>query len=192
METNSFYYFFSTVAQVLAAITALLAIFAQFKIGELTSYLIGDGEATLKRMEKGDIGYLLPNTDEETKWFGRLRDAIGRKSLLGILESLEMLSNHETQQGKDKERPRGLTYLKIRFVKKNKQLTDLKTLTQRSIILSFIAIIISLICLPFAKYLNEHTNIGYTSLTIVFLLTFLSIIFTIKGVRSGLENTDEV
>lgn len=41
--TNSFYYFFSAAAQVLAAILALFGVFVIFKIQSLTSELLEEG-----------------------------------------------------------------------------------------------------------------------------------------------------
>jgi hypothetical protein len=46
MTDTTLYYFFSTISQVLAAISALLAVFTQFKISEIKDFLIGDGKAT--------------------------------------------------------------------------------------------------------------------------------------------------
>ncbi len=47
-EATTLYYFFSTLAQVLAAITALVAVLVHFRISALRDFLIGDGESVLK------------------------------------------------------------------------------------------------------------------------------------------------
>ena len=192
MEQNSLYYFFSTVAQVLAAIAALLAIFTQFKITDITAYLIGDGEATLKRMEKKEAGYIMPSADDEKKYLDRLRDAISRKSILGILEVIRILSAHEVQQGKHETRSRGLYFLKIRFENKKTQISNLKSLTKKSIAIAFIAIFISLVLLVFVQYLKDYCFVAWCIIGIILILAITSMIFTFQGVTAVLEDTDEV
>ncbi len=54
---NTLYYFFTTIAQVLAAIAALIAVVVHFRISALRDFLVGDGESVLKGLEENIAGY---------------------------------------------------------------------------------------------------------------------------------------
>ncbi len=192
MEPTSLYYFFSTIAQVLAAISALLAIFTQFKISEITTFLVGDGEATYNRMMNKEEGYRLPGIFFDKKFADRLRDAIARKSILGILEAISALADEEKEEGKNETtNPRGTQFLKRRFEKKQTQISDLRTLTKNSISIAFIAIFISITSLLFVQYLSANCFITWILILLILTLTIISMYFTIRGVYKGLTDTDE-
>lgn len=60
INDNSLYYFFSTEAQSMAALAAILAIFLQYKISSLKILLVGDGLSIIKRKENEiEIKYVL-------------------------------------------------------------------------------------------------------------------------------------
>jgi len=190
MQANSLYYYFSTTAQVLAAISALLAVFTQFKISEIKDFLIGDGIATLERMKLQEAGYHL-ETDSK-KHTDHLRDSVGRKSIMGILEVLEVLSKNERDAGKTlASNPRGLQHLEKRFKANLSQLNKIQSLTKKSIVLAFIAIFISLVSLVFVEHLKNYRTVNLTIITCVFVIAFLSMLSTIKGVFYGLKNQKE-
>src|ERR1022692_624633 len=108
METTTLYYFFSTTAQVLAAISALLPVFTHFKITEIKESIIGDGIATLNRWEKPENGYPPPIMDSNN-YFERLEDSVGRKSINGIHDVIKKLAEFEKNQSRSlKDSPRGL------------------------------------------------------------------------------------
>ena len=192
METTTLYYYFSTIAQVMAAISALLAVFAHFKINEIKEFLVGDGKATLERMSLTEKGYNL-GTPDFKKYHDRLRDAIGRKSIKGIFEVIKILATNAINKGETAENsPRGFQYLESRFSGRIKQISEIKTLTKTSIILSFIAIFISIISLVLVEILIKLCFINWIIIIIVLLATVLSMIFTIRGIFKGLQDQEDV
>lgn len=191
MQATSLYYYFSSVAQVLAAISALLAVFTQFKISEIKDFLIGDGLATLERMKLHETGYDL--VTDFKKYSDRLRDSVGRKSIMGVLEVLEVLAKNEKEAGRTIEsNPRGLQFLERRFKDNLTQLYSIQTLTKKSIVLAFIAIFIALISLVFVEHLVNHNILDWAVIISVFIVGSLSMIFTIKGVFQGLKNQKDM
>ncbi len=193
MESITLYYYFSTIAQVLAAISALLAVFTHFKISEIKDFLIGDGMATFKRMEAKETGYDLPK--DYKKYLDRLRDSIGRRSIIGIQEVIEELAKNEKSQGRTlKTNPRGLQYLETRFMGRLSQISIIKLSTKLSIILAFIAIIISIVSLVFVEYLNCccHASLMWMIVILIIITTLFSMVFTIKGIFYGLKDHEDV
>lgn len=193
MEPTTLYYFFSTVAQVMAAISALLAIFTQFKLSELNAFLIGDGMATYKRMSDEDEGYQLTDTLEHKAHLDRLRDALSRRSILGILKVIDILAINEGNQGKNETtNPRGLQYLKRRFEERILRIVKIKSLIKTSIIIAFTAIIISLISLAIVQNIKNKPCVVGILIVLILILSILSIAYTIWGVYKGLESEDDV
>ena len=186
MDSNTLYYFFSTVAQVLAAICALVAVLSHFKINEIKTFLVGDGKAVYERMNNREQGHQLKDIHEHLKYLARLRDSVGRNSISGIKEVIELLASLEVEPKK-----RGLKYLEERFNYRINQLNDIKLLTKKSIIFAFLVIAISLISLVFVEQIKTMEYISSTIISIVIILTFMSIIYTIQGVYRGLENQDD-
>jgi hypothetical protein len=155
MTENSLYYLFSTIAQVLAALSGLLAVFFHFKTSEMKDYLIGDGLATFERMKRKDIGYSL-NIDE-TKYVDRLRDALGRKNLKGIMEIIDFLAASENKEGHTlATRPRGLQYLQKQFRGNLRLLNHIKSITKQSIGFAFFTILISITSIVGRNHFGEQ------------------------------------
>lgn len=193
ITTSTLYYFFSTIAQILAAISALLAVFTHFKINEIKEFLVGDGMATLKRMCAKTTGYFFVDEEDHKKYFERLRDAVHRKSILGILEVIELLSKYEKDEGFTLlERKRGLQYLEIRFKGRQTQISKIKSLTKKSIIAAFIAIFGSITSLLFVEIIYNNCVITLIIISLVLIITLISMIFTIQGIFSGLKDEEDV
>lgn len=190
MEPQSLYYYFSTTAQVLAAIAALLAIFTQFKINEIKDFLIGDGQAVYQRMGLKEDGYDLPHG--YNKYYKRLRDAVGRKSIFGILEVIEILANYEMELGRNlKTNPTGLNFIKNHINSRISQIRLIKKITKKAVIISSIAIEISLMSLIFVKFIAVMDIIAWILVIITLTLTFVSILITISGIYKGLEEIEK-
>jgi hypothetical protein len=191
LQANSLYYYFSTVAQVLAAISALLAVFTQFKISEIKDFLIGDGIAMLERMKLQETGYFVAT--DFMKYIDLLRDSVGRRSIMGVLEILEVLSKNEKDEGKTLiSHPRGLQYFEKRFKQNLSQLKKIQMLTKKSIVLAFVAIFVSLISLIFVEDLKNYRIVNLTIIALVFATTFFSMLFTIRGIFDGLKNQKDI
>ena len=185
MDTNTLYYLFSTIAQVLAATSALLAVFSHFKITELNDYLIGLGKSTQDRMGANEDGYKL---NEQKKYFDRLRDSIYRRNIEDIQEVVDVLADNEIKMGRTLEtNPRGLQYLKSIFTARKHRLLKLKRLTWRSVVFAFLSILLSLICLTFVEYIINVNKMIWISITLIFVVTSISLINTLFGIREGLK-----
>ncbi|MCB2207663.1 MAG: hypothetical protein KQH67_05155 [Bacteroidetes bacterium] len=183
IDENTLYYFFSTIAQVIAALTALLAIFIQFKIVELKDFLVGDGNSVLNRTGS-DPSYSL-----NLKFTLRLRDSIDRKDLSGIKEVIELLSNNEKDAGHTlKNRPRGLQFLYNRFCGITNQIEDLRGLTKKTILISIFTILISLISIAFVDLISKSLCVEIISLVINGVFLIVSLYYSYKGILLGIEN----
>lgn len=192
IQENSLYYFFSTVAQVLAATSALLAIFSQFKISELNNFLIGDGKATFERMNKKETGYTFIDEAIHNINLNILRDAIGRRSIFGIFEIINLLSIQEfNEKITIADRPRGLQYLEKRFIERKSLVREIKSLTKKSIITAFITIFISIISLIFVEKI-VLTFISIVLITIVVISSAYCFYLAINGMIKGLNDLNEV
>ncbi len=191
MTNTTLYYLFSTIAQVLAAISALLAVFTHFKINEIREFLVGDGKATFERMKLKESGYDLQT--EYKKYLDRLRDSIGRKSILGILQVIQVLAKYEEDRGKTIEtNPRGLRYLENGFNYRMLQIKKIKSLTKKSLIFAFIAIFVALISLIFVENIKDMCALKLIIIVAIIILTSLSMRSTILGIYEGLKEQKDV
>lgn len=191
MTNTTLYYFFSTIAQVLAAISALLAVFTHFKINEIREFLVGDGKATYERMKLKEPGYELPTNYKI--YLDRLRDSIGRKSILGILQVIQVLAKYELDQNKTIEtKPRGLQYLERGFNYRMLQIKNIKSLTKKSLIFAFTAILAALVSLIFVENIKDMCVLKLIIIVAIIILTTLSMTFTVLGIYEGLKEQKDV
>jgi hypothetical protein len=191
MASNTLYYLLSTIAQVMAAVSALLAIFSQFKINELKDSLIGDGKSIYNRMIQNEPGYEVPNG--KIRYVGRLRDSIDRRSITGIEEIIDLYLDLKIKNGETLEsNPRGFIKLKELFVKKKEQVYSIKTLTKNAIIISFTTIFLTIINLVFVEAIICNWLIYLTVIISTTLMATISMIISIKGVYKGLKDHDEI
>ncbi len=192
MCTDYYYYFFSTVAQVLASISALLAVFTHYKLTEIKDFLVGDGKATWARMNNNEPGYLLLDKKDHKTYQDRVRDSVERKNILGIEKVIEKLASQECMEGKTIEsNPRGLQSLEKGFKARGRQLKKVKCFTKLSLLAALSGILVSLVSILF-------TNVILTSNTLlwgVFLLTggliLVCMSFTFCGIYEGLREVGD-
>lgn len=193
MTETTLYYLFSTLAQSFAAISALLAVFTHFKIGELKDFLVGDGQSILDRMDIKEPGYDFPNEKTRLTLYGRLRDSISRKSIFGISEVIQQLAKKEKDEGKSLQtNPRGLQYIENGFNRRMKQMTNIKSPTKRSIISAFVVIFLSLISIVFVNDLINLCLTKWFLIFLIFVISTYSLILTIKGIYEGLRDQKDV
>ncbi|HTB31468.1 MAG TPA: hypothetical protein VK808_05540 [Bacteroidia bacterium] len=191
MEPTTLYYFYSTTAQVLAAISGLLAVFTFFKIAEVKELLIGDGMAALNRWEEKEDGY--PPFEDNIKDFKRLRDAVGRKSIEEIKKVIKILAEYEIQKGRSLDAyPNGFQSLEIRYKKKIAQIDEIKSLTKDAIAFAFFSIVTSLISIILVEKLIYAFPMNWIIIIFIILVTFLSMLFTIQAIFLGLENPEDI
>ncbi|TAL68711.1 MAG: hypothetical protein EPN82_09570 [Bacteroidetes bacterium] len=191
MTSTTLYYFFSTIAQVMAAISALLAVFTHFKINGIKVFLIGDGKATFERMNSKETGYDLESNYK--KYLDRLRDALFRESILGIKEVIEILAKNEQGKGKTIEtNPRGLQYLEKRFKERISQLNKIKSLTKQAIVFAIFAICLSIISIVFVEKIIDNSLLIWSLMIFILIVTLFSLVYTIRGVFYGLKDQEDV
>jgi len=184
ISENTLYYFFSTVAQILAATTALTSIALQFKINSSQKYLIGSGYAIYERIKAKETGY---NTIDE-KQKNRLRDALFRESLNEIEAVLLILKDNEVKEGYSREdRPLGLQHLYEKFTRLKSDLIKSKTSIVNVTKLSFITIILSLFILTLVDFIKNNLVFEISLIFIILLMSIFSIYETYKGIKLGIE-----
>jgi len=135
MDNDTFYYTLSTIPQVLAAVSAVIAAFIHFRLRDIQNLLIGEGQTAYDRRE--NPGYCLNNTYTQ-----RLRDAINRKNIHEIDEVLRILRDQEYDEGyTKKDRPTGLQFIyEDKFCKTEKYYRQIKKWAL--IIIAFIIFVI--------------------------------------------------
>jgi hypothetical protein len=191
MSPSTLYYLFSTVAQVLAATSALLAVIVQFKINEIKEFLVGDGISTLERMNNKEKGYDLDVNYK--KYHDRLRDSVSRKSLIGILEVITVLSDAAQKRNETlKSNPRGLHYLELRYRQRLDQISKIKFYTKTSIASSFATIIASIILLSLVDVLNDHSTVSWFLIVFIIVATISCVLTTILGIFKGFKDQEDV
>lgn len=187
MHSNTLYYTFNAMPQVLAAIAAIIGAFTHFRINNLKEYLIGDGKSVLSRW--GEIGYKFPNEQDNEKQKKRMIDAVERKSIPEIKDVIRLLRDIEKNEGySKKDRPGGLQYLyEDRFCGTESHIKKLKERTIYIIGFSFITIILSIVSLGLIDIIVSSTCIyvKYTVLWINMLFFILSLIFAFCLIRLG-------
>ncbi|MBS3771474.1 MAG: hypothetical protein KGY69_14590 [Bacteroidales bacterium] len=82
IDTETLYYTFSTIPQVLAALIAILAAFVHFKIGRLQEDIIGNAKTLFENWDLYSPWFDTEDKKEKAK--ERLKDAINRKSIRDI------------------------------------------------------------------------------------------------------------
>lgn len=136
-------YYFSTSAQVLAALAALLAVFAQFRITELKTLAIGIGKAIAERwyLDPGYEKHRMKLTNEKQS-YGRLRDAVWRGDLIKVEEIIKESATKENK--KRQESDHGFSASLRRFNLLNAQRKQLISNSKLTVILATVGIAMSI------------------------------------------------
>ena len=191
MDIQSFYYFHSTTAQVLASVSALLAVFTHYKVSEIKEFLVGDGKATYERVKNKDVGYVF--LDEHEKHQNRFRDSIGRRSIVGIKKEVKVLAEQERDRGETREsKPTGLQALYRGFEIRVAQINNIKKYTKRSLVWSLIGVMISLLSLLCASRIVESYGLLYFDIALITVTILVYMVFTTLGVSEGLKDMGDV
>ena len=184
-SSNTLYYFFSTLAQMIAAIVALIAVLVHFRISALRDFLVGDGEAVLKRKERREEGYnLLPVIHKN-----RLIDAIERKDITGIKKVIKLLACNEKKEGHTLEdRPRGFQRLFKYYEKTENQINEMSRISKMAFFFAAITACYSTVAILLIDY---AINCFWFQIILVGMnLILLSICgyFISKGIRLAFKN----
>jgi len=183
ISSATLYYFFSTLAQVIAAATALIAVLVHFRISALRDFLIGDGESVLIRKKNKEQGYeLLSETNKD-----RLQDAVYRKDISGIKEILNELATLEKDKNVNKDH-HGFQWLSHYYDKTENQINEMSKISKYAFIFALITSFYSVIAILFI-------DISMNSLCFQIVLISLNIIllaicgyYTIKGIGLAFKN----
>jgi len=185
ISDNTIYYFTSTIAQVLAATSALLAIFIQFRINEVKKFLIGEGSSVYRRKLDNHKGYEILGKLH----IFRLSDSIGREDIDGIEEIIKVLRDNEINEGYTIEtRQTGFQVLYDRFINNKVYLKELRNTIKKPIFLSLITITLSISIILFTDVLKDYKILTLVILISLLVITILSIYFTFIGITEGLRD----
>lgn len=95
--SNSFYYFFSAVPQVMGSVLALFGVFVLFKLSEVKSQMIGICKTIIKETidykYKDGTSLRLNEQLENSSFFKDLTRYIERTDLVGLKRMLELITN---------------------------------------------------------------------------------------------------
>jgi len=184
-ESTTLYYFFSTLAQVLAAITALVAVLVHFRISALRDFLIGDGESVLKRkLDFGNTqGYDLL-TDLNSN---RLKDSIYRKDINGIRQVLAELAQLEANKNISSDH-HGFQWLLSFFLTSEEEITQMSKTSKSSFIIAFVTALYSVIAILFVDISLKNNYFQFFLVSIDIVLLGFCCFFIIKGVGLAFKN----
>lgn len=178
MEPTTLYYTFSTIPQVIAAATAILAAFMFVRLNSIKDLLVGDGKALLDRYHKGEY----KEYDIENLYIGRLNDAINRKTINQIKEVLNIFREKEIEKDfTPQNRPTGFQYVYDRFCSTEKHYKKIFRMATIAVIISILSILISIVCLSLVDYIksSECLSCFCLLLNIIVFIVAISFILTV-------------
>lgn len=185
INPTTLYYFFSTIAQVIAAAVALIAVLVQFRILALRDFLIGDGKSIVDGKDDNREGYEILNT----RTYYRLKDSVSRKDIGGIKEVLIQLSNSEKDGGYTAEhRPRGFQWLLTHFENIEKQIDEMSRTSKRSFIFAFVTSFYSIIAILFIEIIIKNPFCLYFIIGLNLILLTICGYYFIKGIILSFKN----
>jgi hypothetical protein len=182
---TTLYYFFSTIAQVIAASVALIAVLVHFRILALRDFLVGDGKSIVDGKDDKREGYEILNTIS----YYRLKDSVSRKDIGGIKEVLTQLSNSEKDGGFTIEnRPRGFQWLLTHFESTEKQIDEMAKTSKRSFVFAFLTSFYSIIAILFVELIINNLCCLYLLIGISIILLAICGYYFIKGIILSFKN----
>lgn len=175
----TFYYFFSSVPQVLAGILALFAVFTIFKLQAMENNLVGFGDEILidlnrNRQRRKKI-MAVPEIN-----ITRLEKAVARKDLREIFYQLGQITNIvDTESYREQNRV---------FIHRNNNRKAIIRLTIMTSFFTAIWILYCLIILPFADCLVDNPGFVNTSYILVVIGSSISIGLIIYIISRSLKD----
>ncbi len=150
---NTLYYFFTTVAQTLAAIAALIAVVVHFRISALRDFLVGDGEAVLKGLEEHRAGYQgIPK-----KYKDRLINSNHRKDIGGIKSVIQCMAEKEKDAGHTlKDRPNGFQWLLSCFLTTEDDINKMLIASKRAFIFAITTALYSIMAILLIDLASQY------------------------------------
>jgi len=183
ISSDTLYYFFSTLAQVIAAATALIAVLVHFRISALRDFLIGDGESVLIRKNNNEQGYeLLSKTNKD-----RLQDAVYRKDISGIKKILNELAIFEEDKNVDKDH-HGFQWLYNYYVKTENQINEMAKISKYAFIFALITCLYSVIAILFIDVAINNLCFQIFLIGLNIILLAICGYYIIRGVGLAFNN----
>jgi hypothetical protein len=177
--------------QVIAAISAILAVFLFRRLETLKSILIGDGTAILNRSSVSEYDFLFEEDLEAIrikKWQDkRLRDGINRKDIEEIKKVIEFYGNQEQkaeEKGKKINKESGLQNFYRKFSNTEELFNNIIFFAKITFFTSIASILLSVICLAFTDviYSNCLSSSAIAVNLIVFILSItMTVVVIIKS-----------
>ena len=182
---NTLYYYFSTIAQVVAATVALVSIAIQFRIINLRRHLVGDGQAVYNRAIAGESGYEVLDDRQRQ----RLSDAIEREDLDGIGDVIGVLIEANSPKPGIAMilNPHGFHQLNTTFFKALNDLKEMKFKIISIVRISIISIVVALISLVLIDYYKCIPVLKVISVVVSLILFIATMVMNYKGIKKGLE-----
>lgn len=187
---NTLYYFFSTLAQILAAIVALIAVLVHFRMSALRDFLIGDGKSILKRKKRYDKGKTEPGYELlEEIHKRRLIDSIERKDIKGIKEVLINLAEEEVKHGINTvNMPHCFQWLLDNFSNTENQIKEMLKISKRAFIFSLITALCSLFSILSIDFVKNCFLFQIVIIGINIILLIVCLYYLFKGISLGLKS----
>jgi len=207
IDSDTLYYTFSTIPQVLAALIAVLAAFVHFKIVRLQEYIIGNAKSLYENWDKYDYWFKDNERGDRTK--EQLADAINRKSIYDIeyvifkimfAESATYIGDIGKKMARSFNPDANITLtdlsnkrsiFKKTHRKIKKKIEDLKKRIIKVTKLAVYTIFISLLWLTFFDIIFVTIYTKIFALLGTFVLTVIILIFSYKIILLGVKDTAE-
>lgn len=182
---TTLYYFFSTLAQVIAALVALVAVLVHFRISVLRDFLVGDGDAIIYRKERIEAGYeILSNL-----MLQRLKDAVRRNDIIGIKNVIRELAGKESEAGYTLEtRPNGFQRLLLNFENTESQINEMSNLSKLAFLFALSTAFISVITILFVDFVSNCDLYQIVIIGINLILLVICLYYIMRGVNLAFKN----
>lgn len=188
LTQTTLYYFFSTLAQVIAAAVALIAVLVHFRILALRDFLVGDGQAIIFAKDENRAGYdILDDTN-----LARLKDAVWRKDIGGIKNVLTWLAQFEQKNYYGNYTgPRGFQWLLNHFEHTENEIKKMSDKSKKSFIFALITSFYSVISILFVEVMINNQCFLFVSVVLILILIIICLYYFITGIKLAFSNFTE-
>ncbi len=191
IDETTLYYLFSTNAQLLGALVAILAAFVHFRVTRLQDYLIGDGQAIYDNWDTDDYKELFERINLKSKAHtlkSRLKDGISRKNIYEIKDVLVNINSYMKKAYHVKIENDLMYIIEDWFLGTEKKIRKLKEYTILISGLAIFTIILSLVLLAFTNQIILCLCYAMMSLILNLLFTVTILILSFFLIYMGLSD----
>jgi hypothetical protein len=166
--SNSFYYFFSAVPQVLAGILALFGVFMVFKVQTVKSQLFGIGKIVVRDLQKYMNIKSIVKDELKDDTINKINSCIDTADINALLRVMNTITDG------------GYLIFKEEYDKLYSFLKTLINVTIGASIYTAGIILISLMILPFASFILQHPCLLYILFAFILLAVGICLYTFIK------------